>query len=217
MAADGSVSLSYAVVGSGWTNSAMRPGIEPYVGHMTPSVNRSISATGPGDESQKHHQQKQKQKQKQKGKEKEKEKEKESQKEKEKEKEKLKEKMEKNSGAKNTNQKGEHTTIDHHWTQKSGIAQEVISPLDRAPPSPLGPCSYSCMALCEVISCGYTANSVGYYVVPEEKHVTPRYFFIFEASGTSPTTRMGVQFGSSGGSKLSAAEIGKHFISRNII
>jgi hypothetical protein len=42
---------------------------------------------------------------------------------------------------------------------------------------------YRCMALCEVINAGYTANP--YYVVPKEEDIVTRYLFIFPPSEAS--------------------------------
>lgn len=43
--------------------------------------------------------------------------------------------------------------------------------------------SYRCMALCEVINAGYTANP--YYVIPKEEDIVTRYLFVFSPSETS--------------------------------
>jgi len=42
---------------------------------------------------------------------------------------------------------------------------------------------YRCMALCEVINAGYTANP--YYVIPKEEDIVTRYLFIFPPSEAS--------------------------------
>lgn len=42
---------------------------------------------------------------------------------------------------------------------------------------------YRCMALCEVVNAGYTANP--YYVIPKEEDIVTRYLFIFPPSETS--------------------------------
>lgn len=42
---------------------------------------------------------------------------------------------------------------------------------------------YRCMALCEVVNAGYTANP--YYVIPKEEDIVTRYLFIFPPAETS--------------------------------
>lgn len=63
--------------------------------------------------------------------------------------------------------------LSPHSSTSSGYAYQQAS----WSKSGFGQHSLQCIALCEVIKAGYTANP--HYVIPNEQHVMTRYFFIF--------------------------------------